>query len=208
MGRVSDARDRLLQATAEILKAESYDAATVDAICARAGVRKGSFYYFFPSRTDLVVAALEEDWQRSRAHFDRAFSPLLPPVERLHRFFRLVHESQVDGMKRLKCIVGCVYTRVALSVGPEETPVREKVREVTESILRYLESAIRDGQERGKIRRGNPAGLARLVYEHVIGVLGVARVLNDLDSVAGMEARALALLGIKGAPSRRSAANV
>jgi len=57
MGRVSDARQRLLDATIDLIWQNSYGAVTVDDICERAGVKKGSFYYFFPSKTDLVVAA-------------------------------------------------------------------------------------------------------------------------------------------------------
>jgi len=57
MGRVSDAKQRLLDATIELIWQHSYGAVTVDNICERAGVKKGSFYYFFPSKTDLVVAA-------------------------------------------------------------------------------------------------------------------------------------------------------
>ena len=56
MGRVSDAKQRLLQATIDLIWQNSYGAVTVDNICERAGVKKGSFYYFFPSKTDLVVA--------------------------------------------------------------------------------------------------------------------------------------------------------
>src|SRR2546422_4016559 len=94
MGRVSDARERLLKATVELIWQESYGAVTVDAICERAGVRKGSFYHFFKSKDELVLAALDADWESRRPILDRLFSPSKPPLERLRDYFAYVHDRQ------------------------------------------------------------------------------------------------------------------
>src|SRR5262249_6289811 len=79
MGRCGDARDRLLDATIELIWRESYGAVTVDSICAKAGVKKGSFYYFFESKDELVGAALEAHWKSIQPELDRLFSPSVPP---------------------------------------------------------------------------------------------------------------------------------
>ena len=57
MGRTSDAKDRLMTAALDLIWSESYGAVTIDDICQRAEVKKGSFYYFFESKSDLAVAA-------------------------------------------------------------------------------------------------------------------------------------------------------
>ena len=49
MGRTSDAKERLMAAALDLTWEESYGAITIDDICRRAGVKKGSFYYFFES---------------------------------------------------------------------------------------------------------------------------------------------------------------
>src|SRR4028119_1433191 len=94
MGRVSDAKQRLLDATIDLIWQHSYGAVTVDNICERAGVKKGSFYYFFPSKTDLVVAALDAHWQCVKSNLDRVFAADVPPLERFHRYFDLLYERQ------------------------------------------------------------------------------------------------------------------
>ena len=58
MPRVSNTRERLTDAAMDLIWENSYAATSVDAICDRAGVKKGSFYYFFKSKSELAVAAL------------------------------------------------------------------------------------------------------------------------------------------------------
>jgi len=45
MGRVSDAKERLMEAVEELIWKGSYGSTTIDQICEKAGVKKGSFYY-------------------------------------------------------------------------------------------------------------------------------------------------------------------
>ena len=60
MGCTSDARERLLTAAWELICAETYGAVGVEAICERAGAKKGSFCHFFASKADLAVQTMEE----------------------------------------------------------------------------------------------------------------------------------------------------
>src|SRR5438105_14905643 len=62
MGRTSDANERLMDAALDLIWEESYGAVTIDEICKRADVKKGSFYYFFYSKATLAKSALERMW--------------------------------------------------------------------------------------------------------------------------------------------------
>jgi TetR/AcrR family transcriptional repressor of nem operon len=79
MGRSSDARERLMDATLALMWEESYGAVTIDDICRRAGVKKGSFYYFFDGKASLAVEALERAWTQEKAWWDETFSASVPP---------------------------------------------------------------------------------------------------------------------------------
>jgi len=52
-------RDKLLAAAEAEMLDKGYPGTTVDEICDRAGVSKGSFYHFFPTKEDLGLAVLE-----------------------------------------------------------------------------------------------------------------------------------------------------
>lgn len=61
MGRVSDANERLIKAVAELIWTGSFGSTTIDQICAKAGVQKGSFYHFFDSKSDIAGLALQAE---------------------------------------------------------------------------------------------------------------------------------------------------
>src|SRR5438105_4631699 len=71
MGRASNAKERLLKAAGDLIWEQSYGAVTVDAICERADVKKGSFYHFFASKAKLAVAVLEAHWESAKLDLDR-----------------------------------------------------------------------------------------------------------------------------------------
>src|SRR6266852_4586261 len=67
MGRTGAAKEKLLAVAFDLIWNNSYGAVSVDQICARARVNKGSFYYYFPSKADLAVAAYEAFWQKKQS---------------------------------------------------------------------------------------------------------------------------------------------
>jgi TetR/AcrR family transcriptional repressor of nem operon len=67
-------KQRLTDAALDLMWENSYGTTSVDAICERAGAKKGSFYYFFKSKSELTVAALEAEWEKNKANMDALFS--------------------------------------------------------------------------------------------------------------------------------------
>ena len=85
----------------------------MDAICERAEAKKGSFYYFFKSKSELAAAALEADWNKKKAEMDTIFSPTVPPLERFERYFDFVHDRLVKMQEKCGNVLGCPLLSVA-----------------------------------------------------------------------------------------------
>src|SRR5215217_2762944 len=100
MGRVSDAKQRLMEAVKELIWTGSYGSTTIDHICEKAKVKKGSFYYFFKSKADLAEAAIEVEWGKYRVQLDRVFSPSVPPLQRLKDYCDAGYREQVELKKK------------------------------------------------------------------------------------------------------------
>src|SRR6201986_4160382 len=96
MGRASDAKEKLMDAVSELIWTGSYGSTTIDQICDKAEVKKGSFYYFFESKSDLALAAVETNWQARKTELDAIFSPTVPPLERLAQFAASCYKNQAQ----------------------------------------------------------------------------------------------------------------
>jgi TetR/AcrR family transcriptional repressor of nem operon len=55
----SESKERLLAAAKALMLSQGYAGTTVDSICEKAGLTKGSFYHFFKSKEMLGLAVLE-----------------------------------------------------------------------------------------------------------------------------------------------------
>ncbi len=58
--RSEETRSHILDAAVERFSTDGYNAASVDDICAEAGVSKGAFYHHFPTKQAVFLALLEE----------------------------------------------------------------------------------------------------------------------------------------------------
>ncbi|WP_445169390.1 TetR/AcrR family transcriptional regulator [Mycolicibacterium sp. Dal123E01] len=74
----ADARTRLMEATAQIMREEGYAAATSRRVAAGAGVRPALVYYYFPAMDDLFVAVLQSGAEASLARMRQAITAVEP----------------------------------------------------------------------------------------------------------------------------------
>src|SRR5437763_15425410 len=106
MGRVSDAKERLMDAVRELIWTGSFGSTTIEQICERAGVKKGSFYYFFDSKADLAVTALDAEFKDKRSEMDSLFSPTVPPLERIRNYCDWGYRKQAEMKQQCGCVLG------------------------------------------------------------------------------------------------------
>jgi TetR/AcrR family transcriptional repressor of nem operon len=198
MGRTSDADQRLKQAALDLMWEESYGSVTIDDICKRADVKKGSFYYFFKSKAELAVAALEklwtDEWQPS---LDRAFSSSIEPLARFTGYFETIYQHQLATKVKYGKVLGCAVCSVGSEVSTQEVDVAGAVRAMMARKLKYYESAIRDAVAQGVIEPCDPAHESLALLGLLEGLIGQARIMNDPEILRRLPDMALGLLRVK-----------
>jgi TetR/AcrR family transcriptional regulator, transcriptional repressor for nem operon len=195
MPRTSTARERLTEAALKMIWSQSYGATSVDAICEQADVKKGSFYYFFKSKSDLAVAALDADWKKHRAELDSIFSPTVPPLERFERYFEFNYQRLVEIKKECGAVLGCPLYALGSEVCTQDTVLQNKIQEILDQKVTYFESAIREAHAQGLLVAPNAKAKARRLFIFIQGALTQARIQNNLDVVRDIYPDALELLG-------------
>ncbi len=127
-GRTSDAKDRLIEATAALMHARGFNAVGVREICASAGVQKGSFYHFFKSKDNLAAAALDKHWSDTRSQFWRlAFEEDIAPLDRIRQFFQMAYFYFKQGHDAGTGIWGCPFGNAALEMAAHNDAISKKV---------------------------------------------------------------------------------
>ena len=196
MGRVSDAKERLMEAVSELIWTGSYGSTTIDQICEKAGVKKGSFYYFFDSKADLAVSAIDAEWQRKRVELDALFSPTIPPLERIRKYCDYGYRLQAEIKAKCGCVLGCPLFTLGSEVSTQEDRLQKKVQEILDYKRKYLESAVRDAHAAGLIHAPDAAAKARVLYTYSQGLLTEARIQNDLEILRDATRQLYELLGV------------
>jgi TetR/AcrR family transcriptional repressor of nem operon len=209
MGRTSDANERLMDAALDLIWEESYGAVTIDDICKRADVKKGSFYYFFDSKASLAVAALERMWTEDwKPGLDALFSPAINPLTRLSDYFAMLYPRQVELKAKYGKVLGCPVCSVGSEVSTQEVDLSAKVREIMSRKRRYYESAIRDAVAEGLIEPCDPVLKTTAIVGLIEGLVAQARIMNDPQVLKELPAAAFGMLRVKSAATPAASAPI
>jgi TetR/AcrR family transcriptional repressor of nem operon len=197
MKKTSNTREKLLEVAFDLIWDSSYGAVSVDDICQRAGVNKGSFYHFFPTKSDLAIEAYRERWKTVRPVFEEIFAPEVAPLERLIRWCDYILVIQREKAEEYGHVCGCPYATVGAELATQDERIRASSEELIYAGRKYVETAITDALREGAISAVDPAQLARRIYSVCLGMLFEARVQNNLEILRDLKPAILELLGTK-----------
>jgi TetR/AcrR family transcriptional repressor of nem operon len=197
MGRVSDAKQRLMDSVLELIWTGSYGTTTIDQICDKAGVKKGSFYYFFESKAQLAAVAFDDSWQARRIELDGIFSATVPPLERLQKYCDFAYQVQCEIKAKYGRVLGCPQFSLGCEVCTQEKELQQKVQRMLDYKRKYIESAIRDAHASKVVDAPDAEAKARMIMAYYEGLLTQARIQNDVEILRDAWSGVHAILGIK-----------
>src|SRR4051812_17146982 len=134
MAGTRDARERILQATAELVAIGGLAAATPAAIAERAGAGKMSLYRHFAGKDELVAEALAERDLHYRAWLVGDPADGTARERLLALFDRAALRADEGGSS----FVGCPYVGAALDLPDEDHPAARVVVAHKDGMLREL----------------------------------------------------------------------
>ncbi len=189
MGRSSNADQRLMDAALYLLWGESYGSVTIDDICKRADVHKGSFYHFFDSKSDLAVRALDRMWIDYKPQLEEMFAPSIPPMERIRNTCNATYVMQVELKEKYGRVLGCVMCALGSEIGNRDDAIRDKVRQLLDEVRSFWVTAIADGQDAGLVEAGDITCKVRCAMAVSEGLVAQARLHNDLNLISDLADR-------------------
>ncbi len=199
MTQVRDTKQRLLDTARELFYARSYEDVGVQEICREAGVKKGSFYHFFPSKRDLTVAMLDESWIQFRDMLlNDVFVRDIPPVQRILRLLDMQYRLHSEAKAKTGHVSGCPFGNLAGEMSTRDEVIRERVKRV----FRDLEVPIRDVLEEaaaaGDLPELDSRATACAMVAYLEGLSLMAKTHNDPDIVKQLGPAILKLIVLPG----------
>lgn len=126
-------RQAWADAALEVLASRGFAAVAVEPLAAALGVTKGSFYWHFRTRDDLVAATLQRWQERETEEVIAELEAVDAPVERLRRLFGIAFDDAVGGS-----------AEAALMAETDSALVTAAIRQVTARRLEFLAGAFVD----------------------------------------------------------------
>lgn len=169
---MTDTRERLIEATAELFRMHGYNGTAVKQIVGSARAPFGSMYHFFPDgKEELGAATIRWSGALYGELVGLFFEPGGDPVASTRRFF----EAAADTVRDTDYIDACPIATVALEVASTSEPLRQATADVFESWLAALDSYFTQaGLTKAQARRTSISLLSLLE-----GAFILARALRD-----------------------------
>lgn len=140
----------LLEKGMELLWSKGYNATSVNDIVKHAGIPKGSFYFYFDSKEDFVVKALDK-------YFTLMFTPAkeilenksISPKQRLLDF----HEYRMSVLKDdMNCKMGCMACNIGSEMAEHSEKIRTTILAKEQVVLSIITDVIQEAQDLGEIK--------------------------------------------------------
>lgn len=148
-------KQQLLAAAAELFAANGYSATRIADICAAAGVAKGLFYWYFPTKQELFAELV----RTMRLRLRRAQAAAMDPADGI--VDRIGHATAAS----VRFMAEHAAYFALLDVERTDPAMSDVLREGADVYLDDIRRLIVEGQQRGEIIDDDPSLLA-------VGVLG------------------------------------
>lgn len=180
----TDTRQRIVAIARDLIHARSYTDVGVAEICERAGVRKGSFYHFFPSKRDLTLAVLDLNLAESKERLlDRAFDPRIPPLERFDHLAELSYELHKERAALAGHVLGCPVGNLATELATQDEEIRAATGRAFARLQDLMRDTLAEAATAGELPQADVDATAQAMVAYFEGVLMLAKAHNDIEII-------------------------
>lgn len=148
MAERSQTRDRILRVGAEIVHRRGFNNTGIQEILRGAEVPKGSFYFYFRSKSDFGLQLIDFYQARLTRLLEKHLAREdLPPLERLLDYFRELR----GGFESDACRGGCPVGNMAQEMGDLDEAFRLRLEQAFQAMREGIRRALEEAAGRGEL---------------------------------------------------------
>jgi TetR/AcrR family transcriptional repressor of nem operon len=159
----------------------------VNELCRHAGVKKGSFYHFFPSKQDLLLTAVDElaVWY-GREIYDPVAASDLAPLQKIDRIFELLYEYHAKDAADTGQMHGCHFGNLAMELSTQDEEMRQKLAGQFAWGADWFKTALDDAVAKGDLPQIDTSRAALALLAYLEGILLLAKTRNEPELLRQM----------------------
>jgi AcrR family transcriptional regulator len=175
-------REELLDQAQALFLTHGYDRASLNDIIAAAGISKGAFYHYFPSKEALLEALAERFARRALAGVQKIVDdPDLDPLGRLNALLAQSRQAKIETAPEAWALFETLFR-------PENLVLFHRINlAASKSFSPVLVEIIRQGVKDGAFRTFDPEGVADIVMQFGLATHDVTAKALASGSDADME---------------------
>lgn len=149
--KYGSSKQALLDAGSRLLREKGYAGFGLAEILKTAGVPKGSFYHYFPSKDAFVAEVLDLYVAEQRARIEEHLGQKeKPPLARLRGFF----EAEAERQRREGCKGGCLVGNLGQDQADQNPELRAKVEAILKEWTSRFSDCLAEGTRTGEVPAG------------------------------------------------------
>jgi TetR/AcrR family transcriptional regulator, transcriptional repressor for nem operon len=194
-------RERVIQTALHLFYTEGFHAVGTNLICAEAKVNKSTLYHLFPSKVDMVLAALEVYASDITKKFKQIAKSKVSAEQKLDQIFETPFQANQTLKQQLGDVKGCFVGNIALELSGKEERVRTFLAYVFQTWAEAIEPIVQElagkelaGKESAINRSVETQKVSRSIIAYLQGAILLSKTHNDPQLIKEFAKAASALV--------------
>jgi TetR/AcrR family transcriptional repressor of nem operon len=181
----SEARERMLTEGARLVHRKGFNNTGISDVVRAAGVPKGSFYFYFPSKEAFGLVLIDEYIAFIKSVADECWQDVsIPPLQRLKNFYRWFRDFFVANDYKDGCPIG----NLCLEMADTNDAFQEKLSQAMSSLLTWQEEALKLAKDQGQLPENiDPATLSGFIMSAWQGAILQMKAMRNAEPLDGFE---------------------
>jgi TetR/AcrR family transcriptional regulator, transcriptional repressor for nem operon len=191
MSAILSPRDRIIKTSLNLFYINGFHAVGTNQICAEAKVNKSTLYHIFPSKVDMVLAALEVYADDVTQQFRQIAKSSKTATQKIEQIFELPFLTNQNLQQQFGHVKGCFVGNIALELSGQEERVRTYLTQVFQIWAEAIEPIV---QELSIGRSIDTAKAAQSIVAYLQGAILMAKTVNNPQLIKDLAQSAVALV--------------
>lgn len=158
-------REKIIESAIECFSKNGYDATSVEDICRVAGISKGGFFHYFPTKQSLFLEILDIWLEDLNKKMEDIYRSNLDIDTKLLELSTILIDIIITG----KTEISLTFEFWNRALRDEE--ILEKIVSMFENYRGYFSMLVEEGIKKGRLKSLNPEAVSYTIVSFAIGLL-------------------------------------